>query len=212
MAESRKYAERAMLLRRSLAGVTKRDLVSVAMDYIETDSTDMIEAAKTILIPLASDGVSLAQYNLGVYFYNTDEYGDAKPWLTAAALQEDHKAAFFAMECCHMLGEHPQQRFWLSIASKCELLADSPNVRLLASQLWIMQVSACVVLRDECGGCGAKLDGKMRKICKGCKTYCYCDHNCQKLHWNRLEGGHRADCLEVLDLKKKFKQMKKREG
>ena len=212
MAESRKYAEQALLLCASMIAVSKRNLALVAVDYIETHSTDMIEAAKTILLPLASDGLRLAQYNLGVCFYNTGQYGDAKPWLTAAALQEDDRAAFSAVECCGMLEEHSQQRFWLCIASKWKSLTDVPEYK--AARIATMDHASERMrrLRDECGGCGAKLDGKMRKICKGCKTYCYCDHHCQKLHWNRLEGGHRADCLEVLDLKRKFKQMEKREG
>ena len=212
VAESRKYAEKAMLLRASLVDAVKEGLAGVALDYIETESTDMIEAAKTILIPLARDGLRLAQYNLGVCFYNTGQYGDAKPWHMAAALQEDRRAAFYAMECCGMLEEHSQQRFWLSIASKWESLTDVPEYK--ADRIATMDHASDRMrrLRDECGGCGAALDGKVRKICKGCKTYCYCDRNCQKLHWNRLEGGHRADCLEVLDLKKKFKQMEKREG
>ena len=212
MVESRKYAERAMLLRASLTDASKQNLALVAAKYIETHSTDMMEAGKAILIPLATDGVSLAQYALGVYFYNRDEYGDAKPWLTAAALQGDHRSAFYAADCCRELREHPQQRFWFIISSKCQpLFADDTELETAYMELVDLVSNHMCRLRDKCGGCGAVLDGKTRKICKGCETYCYCDRTCQKLHWNRPKGGHRADCLEVFDLKKKVEQKEERE-
>ena len=51
--------------------------------------------------------------------------------------------------------------------------------------------------RDSCGGCGAALEGDMRKYCRGCKAYCYCSRECQKLHWNRKQDSHRDECKEA---------------
>ena len=48
-----------------------------------------------------------------------------------------------------------------------------------------------------CGGCGAVLSGKPRKICKGCLTQTYCDRSCQKIHWNKKEASHREECEQL---------------
>ena len=49
-------------------------------------------------------------------------------------------------------------------------------------------------LRNSCGGCGVLLAGETRKYCRCCLTYCYCNEECQKQHW---ENGHREECKEV---------------
>lgn len=49
-------------------------------------------------------------------------------------------------------------------------------------------------MRNSCGGCGGALSGERRKYCRCCRTYCYCDEECQKQHW---ENGHREECKEV---------------
>ena len=45
-----------------------------------------------------------------------------------------------------------------------------------------------------CGGCSAVLSGKPRKVCKKCRSRCYCDRSCQKRHWNRKRASHREEC------------------
>ena len=49
-------------------------------------------------------------------------------------------------------------------------------------------------MRNSCGGCGGALSGDRRKYCRCCRTYCYCNEDCQKLHWG---DGHREECKEV---------------
>ena len=49
-------------------------------------------------------------------------------------------------------------------------------------------------MRNSCGGCGGTLAGESRKYCRCCLTYCYCNEDCQKKHW---DGGHREECKEV---------------
>ena len=49
-------------------------------------------------------------------------------------------------------------------------------------------------MQDSCGGCGTILSGDRRKYCRCCLTYCYCNEDCQKKHW---DDGHREECKEV---------------
>lgn len=49
-------------------------------------------------------------------------------------------------------------------------------------------------MRNSCGGCETVLAGETRKYCRCCLTYCYCNEDCQKKHW---DGGHREECKEV---------------
>ena len=64
-------------------------------------------------------------------------------------------------------------------------------------------------LRDICGGCGIEFEGKERKFCRGCRAYCYCSRDCQKMHWNRNNDGHREDCKGLTELKQKVKEAKR---
>ena len=52
--------------------------------------------------------------------------------------------------------------------------------------------------RHSCASCGIGLDASNRKMCKNCRASCYCSRQCQKTHWNRLDGhSHKYHCALV---------------
>lgn len=224
LAEAKRCAERALSLDAGIRDEVHKLLVCVGEGYLKLHkqcaianlddigpAAHLADKAKAVLVPLANGGVVRAQVTLGVLLFNNREYIRSAKWYFAAAEQGDVDA-IVGMCIVEIRDEkYPQARFWLTLASKH--MKDYAKASLWnASAKKLRQTrDACGGcsdklrhLRDACGGCGAALDGKTRKMCKGCKTYCYCDRQCQKLHWNRSEKGHRDECLEVEKLKDKM--------
>lgn len=176
-------------------------LVVIAMEYrrlfIDCKMQGAAVEAKSVLLPLAEAGGASAQHLLGCFLYELGEYISAIGWIESAAVQGDVDAIRFCIMVSKDSGIYAVANFWLK---QCKKVREEDVGELFDTLRG---------LKNCCGGCGAALlDGKMRKMCKGCKTYCYCDRKCQKLHWNRLEDGHRVECLEVSGLKKKVGEMK----
>lgn len=209
---ARIHLDKAMSIDEGLVGVAQEALIAVAAGYANSGDR---QTAISIATPIAESGKSFAQYNLGVTLSFSGDIEAAYKWLSKAALGASgiaEKAAFEALRCCVMsLQMWPQTKFWLSVTTKNlrYLLSDA-----VAGSLRIVgRVNSCRNamrdLRNKCGGCGAELSGTMRKKCGACKTFCYCSRDCQKAHWNRKKNGHRKDCKEVMELKKKMKEARK---
>jgi len=168
--------------------------------------------AKSILMPLAEEGMPLAQYQLGRVFVNQEgkDSLDAKKLFEAAALQGDLDAARNALavcwyklqratKSCEEIQNVPEVNFWVNIVSK-NFTRDDPDYRKVLEH-------AGRVLRTErnfCAECRITLEGDRRQYCRQCMACCYCSRDCQKLHWNR-DRGHRSECMAVHALKEKMK-------
>jgi len=210
LSSARAHFGRTISLDENVAGTARELLVNVAVSYQESREFD---TAITILAPLAELGVNHARHNLGIAYSNNGDVSSALDIYgqTASEGLVEEPAAFDSLIMCRSIGNMwPQARFWLSMGTK--------NLRSLLSSCGDpKRVLGVIVgvrtglreIRDQCGGCGAALQGDMRKKCGGCKTFCYCNRDCQKAHWNRSKDGHREECKEVMELRRKVKDARK---
>ena len=124
------------------------------------------------------------------------------------------QSALPASECYFVMEHYCLSKLWLSVACKtksgyhfCKAKVDG-NVTLVPWSFYKQRRdqirSKLREISDSCGGCGDALEGDTRKYCRGCKAFCYCSRECQKLHWNRADCGHRAECKEAQDQARKI--------
>ena len=161
------------------------------------------EEAIDVLLPLAESGTSQAYESLGDAYYGSGAYNKALKWYVAGSSQGENRAfaAYGAMACCWKLDRFAEAKFWLTFpgVTTCTDELEDVFVEILPHVQ-----SSLRVLRQTCKVCGVSLDADTRKLCKGCKAYCYCSRDCQKVHWNRSEDGHRGGCKKVVEMKKEI--------
>jgi len=168
-----------------------------------------------ILLPLAKERMSPeAQFRLGQICLSEGQTSAAYGWFCLSALTDIQNgdghgsASINAFICTNHSGNLAHMRYWSRSAKAVDLPQGLENRRnyvhvMVRSQRLLREV------RDSCGGCGAEFEGKERKFCSGCRAYCYCSRDCQKMHWNRKENGHREDCKGLTELKQKMKEAKR---
>ena len=207
---ARMNLERAISADAMVADAARESLVNVAELYQRGRDYD---TAISILLPLADLDVTLARHNLAIVFCNTGEYQKSLT-IYSKMVSEGHSGlvgvSVDALSCCAILGKFPQARFWLSIATRNlhEVLSMQQETAHVFERVTLLR-SNLREIRNGCGGCGAPLIGTMRKKCAGCRTYCYCSRDCQKMHWNRSGSAHREECKEVMELKENLKKARK---
>ena len=212
-------------------------LVGIAECYLYNGIVDTLEGAKKaldILVPLTgmdpenTDANIQARHQLAYALSREGDLRASYGWycstvLSAAASPRENimgtlgesisaTSTYNAMICCgaDRLSPTAQRIFWARLAQKeCVTVKLNADKRLERAQKIVETLQAARKLRDICGGCGAEFEGKERKFCRGCKAFCYCSRECQKMHWNRKKDGHREDCKGAMELKRKMKEARK---
>ena len=203
LGEARAWAQKAAIFDHFKdAAINQLALVALACD----NECKHHEARSILSAILEMDVENVAtdattQANLGCLYYNFGEFSSALKWFTGASLRQDNDTASArdAMDSCVILQRYAEAKLWLSVSRARQEVVD---------QDWVKGVSYLEQhlrdLRQSCKVCSAPLDRANRKLCKGCKAYCYCSRDCQKVHWNRSENGHREECKRVTELKEKL--------
>ena len=207
LSDAREYAEKALSLDASLTDDFKFVFLNIAREYIRMETDAANEDAIAILTPLTKHGDLEAHFLLGIAHYQACRYAEAEESLLPAALQGDLSAACCALECCHLLERPAEKRAWLLFITRQKGAAAVLSKEFAGKKIPFSPDDAresLRKLRNECGGCGIVLDGKMRKFCGGCLTYCYCHRECQKRHWNI--GGHGIECKKAGALNEKMRE------
>lgn len=207
---ARGYFERALQLDGDghCADTCRHSLVELA-DIHTVERRD--EVSNSILVPLAQSGFCRAQLRVGMRTLVDDkEPFAAYPMLISAVLRAEDlgdvtDAAYWAMVCCDDLNRLAKANLLLPIARRS---LDYHDVQECKGRLRMMiaMKEDLRALRKECAYCCVPLDRSNRKLCKGCRTHCYCSRNCQKKHWGLGNGGHRSECKEAQSLKTQIQQ------
>ena len=174
--------------------------------------------AISMLSPLAESGHTAAKHKLSFVYCEVHDYPNALKWLEEAILDMESQnndelcclaanSAHEAVRLAMYQGDYTRAKFWLMMTNKRLriVLADCYGDPKDVVQMISVARNGLREIRNACGGCGAPLHGAMRKKCGGCKTYCYCNRDCQTAHWNRSKDGHREECKGVMELKEKMK-------
>ena len=198
------YARKARSLNPDCGLLSNRSLLNTAVAYIDANDSGN---ANTILLAIAQetdenalDGplcadVAARLWNAGKCQSSAEMY--ARSFCHGRV--ESANSASFMFFCG---GKCTLSKLWLDVACKSKSLYTSEVIASTGEKLIWQDTRShrdatrieLRQMRDSCGGCGVALSGETRKYCRRCLTYCYCNEDCQKQHW---EGGHREECQEV---------------
>ena len=209
------FAKKARFFHPDLQLVSNKALLDIAEKYFEDGAVEefmgiLSDIAKQV-DPNALDGALCDSIASSAYQINETQFS-SNMWVRAFCFGHV-RSALRASDCYFVMRRYALSKLWLSVACKTSsgfhsfvILNDDGNGHkpMFWSSLKFKQRrykirAALREIRDSCGGCGAALGGDTRQYCRGCKAFCYCSRECQKLHWNRADGGHRAECKEAQD-------------
>ena len=195
-------------------------LLEIAKEHQRANTDESNAKAKSILLSITKGPINTndpavydqsdALYRLGRFHYKDGSIHDAYEALVSCMICAGEKKVMgevvhFAMLCAGQLGLEAQARFWFCKVKLSEII--DHDFRRMAAKDYFWASAKFREQRDTCGGCGAQFEGKDRKYCRRCRTFCYCSRDCQKLHWNRKEDGHREDCLGLKELKEQLMEV-----
>ena len=193
----------AARLEPNLASNAYHKICQVAEESLTRSSnSEKSEDVKTSLhelISLAEQGFGRAQFALGIYYDSLGPCADQLAQMWFERVSVSISSPNYALHGAGTLRRYALLRLWYWVISTgvSDAYVETETMELAKRTL--------TDLRRECASCGIGLNSSNRKLCKGCKAYCYCSVDCQKVHWN-AEDGHRDECKKAMALKKDVKK------
>ena len=203
------FAKKARSLQPDLRLASNKALLDIARGYFEDGAAGEVMGILSDIAketdPDALDG-DLCE-KMAACAYESGQVQLAGEMGAKAFCHGEIEFAHCAMAAYFLSANYALSKLWLSVACKTKtdgsfqkVLLSCPKERRGEIRSKLREIS------DSCGGCGAALEGDTRKWCRGCKAFCYCSRECQKLHWNRpdADGGHSSECKEAQDQARKI--------
>ena len=206
------FAKKARSFHPDLRLNSNMRLLNIAKEYLEDGAVEEVMGILSDVAketdPNALDG-ELCK-GVAVFAYRIQQYQFSGEMFARAFYHGIIQSAFHASDCYTRTEHYALCKLWLSVACKtssdfrCFMMKGDDGTIVPLSWSFFKPRRDAIrselrEIRDSCGGCGTALEGDMRKYCRGCKAFCYCGRDCQKMHWNRADGGHRAECKEAQD-------------
>ena len=207
------FAKKARSLHPALRLVSNRALLDVAEEYFEDGAVEEVNAILSDIAkdadPDALDGKLCTKISAAAF--QVKEFQLAGEISARAFCYGVVRSALVASDCYIRDENYALGKLWLFVA--CRTKSAKGELEEIDQMFWPRFKerrdeirTELREIRDSCGGCGAALEGDTRKWCRGCKAFCYCSRECQKLHWNRADadGGHSTECKEAQDQARKI--------
>ena len=198
---SKSFAEKARSLLPNMGLRCNRRLLNIVYAYIKSGKKNEAQEILLSITREADESALDAKLCTGVAARISNDQISAEMYARAFYLGQV-ESAISASDMFYCIGKYPLSKLWLDVACKSKSLFKSVRkVSTGESLTWsdyhlprdIIR-SKLREMRNSCCGCGSTLEGGTRKYCRCCRTYCYCNENCQKKHW---DNGHRKECKEV---------------
>ena len=200
------FAKKARSFHPDLQRLSNKVLLDIAEGLFEDGAVEEVMGILSDMVteadPDTFDGMLCDR--IAVAAFQIEQYQLAGEMWVRAFCHGEKEVSLCVSTCYKRTDHYALSKLWLSVA--CKFKSDYVGEGTSGQKPWSFFKRSRDNLRsklreisDSCGGCGAALEGDTRQYCRGCKAFCYCSRECQKRHWNRTDGGHRAECKEAQD-------------
>eukprot|EP00563_Minutocellus_polymorphus_P012157 CAMPEP_0181065338 /NCGR_PEP_ID=MMETSP1070-20121207/24686_1 /TAXON_ID=265543 /ORGANISM="Minutocellus polymorphus, Strain NH13" /LENGTH=289 /DNA_ID=CAMNT_0023145723 /DNA_START=136 /DNA_END=1005 /DNA_ORIENTATION=+ len=196
LAKAEAYAEQAKEIHSAFVPVANKYLYLIASTHLKYSDDAAAEHILSRLIFYERDSSSMDI--MGGLLSHIGAYHLAALAFERCAMAGSESAANFAASLHLQSEKYSLAKGWSQYARKANIVFGTDSSEWLMGKdrrdSWRCKLRE---IRDFVGWCDVALEGETRKMCGGCRTYCYCSRDCQKRHWNDFWVSHSEECKEA---------------